>query len=335
MEYQKILVLQTAFLGDVILATPVVKALNQIFPNAQIDTLTIPETSIVFKYNPYVTERLIFDKRRPLKKIISFLGLIHLLRKNKYDLAVSIQSSITSALLMFVGKIPNRVGFSRQKLLTQPVTVKPGIHTRIRYLKLVKSFSNKNFDSQTKIYWTDSEESKVQNLVDSIGKNGYFLIGIAPGSVWYTKKWLQEYYIELLKLLANQKVKIFLIGGKEEKQLCEEIIRKSETSAKNLAGCLTILESAALISKLNLMITNDSAPLHIANAVKTDVIAIFGPTVPVHGFFPFRDNDKIMEIDLYCRPCSKHGGTKCPEKHFRCMREIIPKMVFDEIKQRI
>ena len=335
MEYQKILVLQTAFLGDVILATPILKALNQLFPKAQIDVLTIPQTSIVFKYNPYVTERLIFDKKKPLKKIISFFRLITSIRKNKYDLAISIQSSITSAFLMLFGKIPNRVGFSRQKLLTHPVTVKPGIHTRIRYLKLLKSFSNKNFDSQTEIYWTDSEESKVQNLVDSIHKNGYFLIGIAPGSVWYTKKWLQEYFVDLLKLLNNEKVKIFLIGGNEEKQLCDEIIKNSLTEAKNLAGCLTILESAALISKLNLMITNDSAPLHIANAVKTDVIAIFGPTVPAHGFFPFRDNDKIMEIDLYCRPCSKHGGSKCPEKHFRCMREITPKMVFDEIKHRI
>lgn len=331
MKFNRILVIQTAFLGDVILATPVLKALKITFPGAQVDVITIPETSIIFENNPNVSGQLIFDKKQSIKKIISFFRTVALLRKNRYDAAISIQSSITSTMLMVFGGIPVRVGFERQKFLTRKVTEKSDIHTRVRYLRLLEPFSQNIFNSQTEIFWSHQEEQKAQNLVESYKKNDYFLIGIAPGSVWHTKKWLKEYFVELLKLLTDKQVKIFMIGGKNETLLCSEIIEQSNNSATIVAGSFSAIESAALVSKLDLMITNDSAPLHIANAVKTDVIAFFGPTMPNHGFYPYRENDKIMEIDLYCRPCSKHGGKKCPEKHFRCMRDITPQMVYDEI----
>ena len=331
MKYSKILVIQTAFLGDVILATPVLKALKIIFPKTQVDVITIPETSIIFEHNPNVSEQIIFNKKQPIKKIVSFFRIIAVLRRNRYDAAISIQSSITSALMMVLGGIPVRVGFERQKFLTRKVTEKLGIHTRVRYLRLLQPFSQETFDSQTEIFWSSKEAQKSQNLVESFKKNDYFLFGIAPGSVWHTKRWLQEYFIELLKLLSYEKIKIFMIGGEKEKQLCYEIIKRTNTSAIIVAGSMSATESAALVNKLDLMITNDSAPLHIANAVKTDVIAFFGPTVPNHGFYPYQENDKIMEIELYCRPCSKHGGKKCPEKHFRCMKDISPQMVYNEI----
>jgi len=102
----------------------------------------------------------------------------------------------------------------------------------------------------------------------------------------------------------------------------------------NLAGDLTLLESAALISKVDLVVSNDSAPLHIANAVKTDVFTIFGPTVKEFGFYPYRKNDKIFEVDLECRPCGKHGGKECPLGHFKCMLEVKPEIIWKEIKNK-
>ncbi|MCI0496173.1 glycosyltransferase family 9 protein, partial [candidate division KSB1 bacterium] len=151
-----------------------------------------------------------------------------------------------------------------------------------------------------------------------------------------TKMWLKDYFIALIDRLKNKNLAIFLIGGAADKSLCEEIKqRSSNKKVITVAGYLSILESAALIQKLDLMVTNDSAPLHIANAVKTDVLAIFGPTVRRFGCYPYRDRDRLLEIDLYCRPCARHGGKRCPEGHFRCMKEITPQIVYDSIKAMI
>ncbi len=331
LNYQKILVIQTAFLGDVIMSTPLIRALREIFASAEIDVVTIPATSIVFRECPHVNNVLHFDKRKLLRKIGSFIQLVFKLRKRKYDLAVSIQGSLTSSFLMLLGGISTRVGFARQKWVTISVTHEKGLHIRERYISLVKPFSDKNFDLQTEIFWSNNEENKSQQFIQDFRENGRFLVGIAPGSVWNTKRWLKEYFAILLNLLEQENIKVILIGGEDDRLLCEEIVGKSKANAMNLAGKLSILESAAVIQQLDLMISNDSAPLHIANAVKTDVIAFFGPTVQRFGCYPYRANDRMLEVDLYCRPCSKHGSRTCPEKHFRCMRDIKPKMAFEAI----
>jgi len=333
---KRILVIQTAFLGDVILATPFVRELHRLFPGAAIDVLTIPETGIVFRYNPHVRERLIFDKRKKFRKWLSFFKVIAQLRRRKYDAAFSIQSSLTSALLMKLSGISERIGFERQKLLTIPIAEKKGIHTRERYLRLLSPFFKNALDSQTEIFWSEVEEKQAKEIYQKLKEMGKFTLGMAPGSVWFTKRWPEEYFIRLLDLLKNDDVSIVLTGSAAELDLCERIRKSAKTKVINTAGNLDILETAALISQLDLMLTNDSAPLHIANAVKTDVLAIFGPTVKEFGFFPFRENDKILEVkNLYCRPCGKHGGNRCPEKHFRCMREVTPEVVYSEIKSRI
>ncbi len=330
-SYKNILIIQTAFLGDVIMSTPLIRATKKTFPNAKIDILTIPQTAIVFKHNPHINEVLHFDKRKLWKKLISFFKVVSQIRARKYDLAISIQSSMTSSLLMVLGGISNRTGFARQKLVTLPVTHKRGYHVRIRYLKLLKYFSTEKFYDQSELFWTPNETLKANQLIYSCRQKRGFVLGVAPGSVWATKQWPKHYYIELLRLLKNEDVQIVLFGGKDERELCAEIARKSESNALNMTGKLNVLESAALVERVDLMLTNDSAPLHIANAVKTDVFAFFGPTVRRFGCYPYRATDRIFEIDLYCRPCRKHGSHRCPEKHFRCMLEITPERVYQQI----
>jgi len=326
---QKILVLQTAFLGDVILSTPLIRALRQLFPAACLDVLTIPETGIIFKANPYINEIIYFNKRSILKKIISFIHLIFKIRNKKYDLAISIQSSLTSSFLMLLGGVPKRGGFARQKFLTLSVEHTKGWHKIQKILRLLEPLSDQKFDMQTEIFWTAKEERKISQIIEQLQNKAGPIVGIAPGSIWNTKRWIKEYYRELIKLLEKKAILIILIGGTDDFELCEFI--KNESHAVNLAGSISILESAALIEKLDLLITNDSAPLHIANAVKTDVIAIFGPTVKELGFYPFRATDKVIEIDLDCRPCGTHGGKKCPLGHHNCMKLITAKMVFNAV----
>lgn len=329
---KRILVIQTAFIGDVILSTTIFKGIKNIFPDAKLDVLLIPQTSILLKDNKLINEIIEFDKREIQNRIGSIFTVVKKIKENKYDLAISIQSSLTSSLLMLLGKIPIRIGYPRQKLITHTIDLEKGLHIRKRVLQLLKPLSENSFDDQTELFYGEQEEFRVDKILNKIPNKK--IIALAPGSAQYTKQWPKEYFGELINLIEEEGFDTVLIGGPEDKFVCNEIKSKYNLDAVNLAGELSLLESAVLIKKIDLVISNDSAPLHIANAVKTDVIAIFGPTVKKFGCYPYRDGDKILEVELDCRPCSKHGGDSCPKEHFKCMKNIKPKMVFEVVKNK-
>jgi len=334
-KYQNILLIQTAFLGDAILTTPLIRAIKQTFPQASLDILVIPETRIIFKFNPHLNQILSFDKRKLPQRIISFFKVLTMLRRNKYDLIISGQLSFTTSVLMYLSGTKNRLGFPRQKLLTMNINLPKGLPIVQRYLKLMTALTETKFSYQTELFWNETIEDNVDTIIqENISKNKK-VVGIAPGSVWKTKRWLPEYYSELISALGKKGIQTVLIGGREDYQLCQSIANKSRSKPLNLAGKLSIPGSAALIKRLDLVVTNDSAPMHLANAVQTDVIAIFGPTVRRFGFFPFREHDKVLEIGLDCRPCGKHGGNKCPQKHFNCMKAITPDIVIKAVLENL
>lgn len=335
MTYKKILIIQTAFLGDAILTTPLVRALRQTFPDSLIDILLIPETFAVFENNPHITNIITYNKRKSVKKWLSFISLILKVKHNNYDLAVSAQLSMRTSLIMWLSGVPNRLGFPRQKLKTMTIDLPKGLPVVKRYVKLMEALTNEPFSYQTEIFWDEETEKTINDLTGRYLEESKLTVGIAPGSVWATKRWLPEYYSELIRMLSENNIQSVLIGGKEDCELCEKITAESGVNPLNVAGKLSMQGSAALIRRLKLIITNDSAPLHLANAVKTDVVAIFGPTVRRFGFFPFRKKDKVLEIGLNCRPCGKHGGNRCPLKHFSCMKSITPDIVFKSILETL
>jgi len=335
MTYKKILLIQTAFLGDAILTTPLVRALRQTFPDSMIDIMVIPETAAVFKNNPNINNIIIYNKRKLVWKWLDLFSLLINIKSNKYDLAVSAQLSMRTSLIMWMSGIPNRLGFPRQKLKTMTINLPKGLPVVKRYIKLMEALTNESFTYQTEVFWDEKTENAVNDLAGRYLKTNKHTVGIAPGSVWATKRWLPQYFSELIRLLAERNIHSVLIGGKEDYILCDEIAAESGLKPLNTAGKLTIQGSAAFIKRLNLIVTNDSAPLHLANAVQTDVVAIFGPTIRRFGFFPFRQNDKVLEIGLKCRPCGKHGGKRCPLKHFSCMKSITPDMVFKSVLETL
>jgi heptosyltransferase-2 len=272
-----------------------------------------------------------YDKRNALNRVFRFIPLIARLRRNNYDLVVSAQLSLTTSLILLFAGIRNRLGFPRQRLMTISVNLPKGLPVVKRYLYLMNALTSANFSHQTELFWDEDTELKVKELAGNYITDNRQVVGIAPGSIWSTKRWLPEYFSELIAKLHNENIQCVLIGGSGDKQLCQKIADESGVNPLNLSCQLTVLGSAALIKRLNLIITNDSAPLHLANAVQTDVIAIFGPTVRKFGFYPFRAHDKVLEVGLKCRPCGKHGGRKCPDKHFSCMKSITPDMVLKEV----
>lgn len=335
MEYQRILLVQTAYLGDVILTTPLIRAIKQVFSQATLDVLVIPQTAGALANNSHIDQLILFDKRR--QKWPAFKDVLRILKARHYDLAISPHSSFTTGLLLKLSGIPQRVGFKRLPIryfLTQQVTMPQADFTIEKYLALLQPFSKQSFSIQTELFPSEADKELAKRLMQKLDK-GKPTIAIAPGSVWPTKRWPAKYYTQLTANL-KQPFNLVFIGSKEEQDLCQQIIDQARAKrAINLAGELSILQSAAVIANCDLMICNDSGALHLANAMQTDVFAFFGPTVRSFGFFPFRPQDRVFEIaDLYCRPCGKHGHKECPEGHFRCMLEIKPEMVLQAITDR-
>ncbi len=333
-KIKNILIVQTAFIGDVILITPLINAVNKLFPNSTIDVMVTPQTSNILYNNPQINSLIIFDKKK--NKLGSFLKVLRQIKSNNYDISFSPHSSITTALLMYFGKIPIRVGFDRwlaRYLLSLKIPHLENVHKVKKNLFLLSQFSDEKFSMQTELFPSAEMIKKAENLVSDFKESTKKLIAIAPGSNWFTKRWPGNYYKELVIKLAELGYGIIFIGSKEERDLCEEI--KSKKNSINLAGELSLLESAAVIKLCDLMICNDSGALHLADAMQTDVFAFFGPTIKSIGYYPFRENDKVLEVDLDCRPCSSHGTNVCPLGHHNCMQFIKPDFVVNEVKARL
>ncbi len=329
MQAKKILIIQTAFLGDTILITPLIKAIKDLFPTCLIDVVTLPKNKIVFQNNPHIDEIICFDKS---KKFSSFFDVLKKIKANKYEISFLPHSSFTTTLLAYFGGIKKRIGFNRRiskYFLTDKVNFRKDCLRIEKNLDLLKIYSDKEYKKQTKLYPSENEiefaESKLKNISNKT-------IAIAPGSIWVTKRWGEKNYTSLLRKLPDNISYVFL-GAKEDSDLCQKIIEKLENrECLNLAGESSILESTAILQKCELLLCNDSGAMHIANAVGTQVVSFFGPTVKDLGYFPFREKDFVFEVDLPCRPCGKHGHKKCPLGHHDCMKMITPEMVYSKIK---
>jgi heptosyltransferase II len=338
---EKILVLQTAFLGDAILTLPLVQSLKKILPRCKIDVMVIPRAADALRNHPDISRVIEYDKRGSESGFAGVLAKIREIRNRNYDAAFVPHRSIRSAGIVFFSGIPVRIGFSTsagKMLLTHEIQYRKDQHEYRRNLDLLNGIGKEWNDVEfPRLYPSHGDRESVQNHLKGWGDPQSHIIAIAPGSVWNTKRWLPERFIELAKMFIGEKYQIALIGGKEDDPLCEEICREAGSNAiRSFAGKLSILESVELIRRSAFLISNDSAPVHMALGVGTPVAAIFGPTVPAIGFAPYGERDIVVELhDLSCRPCSIHGGNKCPIGTFDCMKGITAEKVFRKVLEKL
>jgi heptosyltransferase-2 len=159
-------------------------------------------------------------------------------------------------------------------------------------------------------------------LYDAFSDSPVPLVALAPASVWATKRW--PYYAELARELGSR-ARVVVLGASEDASLAAEVCQAAGPEAMNAAGVFSLLGSAELIRRCSVLVTNDSAPAHLASAVDTPTVAIFGPTVPAFGFGPLAGRSSTVGLDsLPCRPCDRHGPRRCPLGHWKCMRELAP-----------
>ncbi len=318
-----------------VLTIPLVKVMKEFQNNIELDFICIPETANLLIDNPSINEIIVYDKKGTDKGFTGLLKIIKKIREKKYDIVLSPHRSYRSALISFLSNSHNRISFdisSLGYLYTHKVKYLQDVHEIIRNLKLLEPLGiQKTEIVRPDLFPGEVDKTTVKKLLKSHGINNTdrFVV-VAPGSIWYTKRFPEEKFVKLLNYFSEDDIKIVLIGSKSDYELCDRILNASTNKLiYNLAGELSLLQTAVLINKGQLLITNDSAPLHIANSVGTDVLAIFGATVTDFGFYPYGKNDVVFEINgLDCRPCGIHGGSKCPVKTFDCMLRIDEKEIY-------
>jgi heptosyltransferase-2 len=330
---KKILIVQTAFIGDVILATPLAEAVPQVFPDCAVDFMVIPAAAGLLEKNNFIRRVLIFDKRGEQRGLIALWKLAKSLQQEHYDLALVPHRSLRSALLVRLARIPERVGFDRSagaRLLTRRVPYQQK-HEVERNLDLLRVFSNDFAMPSPRIVWDKNDEQIVDQICPG-HQNGKWFCALAPGSVWATKRWPAERFIALAKrLIAETGARVYLIGGGSDRELCAGISNKIAGDCINTAGKLTLRQSAALLDRCQVLVSNDSAPTHLGVSTRCKALTIFGPTVPAFGFAPFGDGHLVIEKNLPCRPCSSHGGHRCPIGTHACMGEVTVEEVFASV----
>lgn len=319
----KILLIQTASIGDVILATPLLEKLHDLFPESSIDLLIKQGNESLFTSHPFIRNLLVWNKKE--KKYQHLLDILKSIRYEKYDLVCNLQRFASSGFLTAFSGAKTTIGFDKnpfswlftQKIKHQINSEGIKLHEVERNLALLQGFpSDKEY--KIKLYPTQNDFAYTSQY------KTHKYICIAPASLWKTKQFPKDRWIEFIKSIEKD-LTIYFLGAKNDFTLCDEIIKESKHSnSMNLAGKLSLLQSAALIKDAAMNYVNDSSPLHLASAMNAKLTAIFCSTVTEFGFGPQADDALVVEERkrLKCRPCGLHGFNDCPEKHFKCAYNI-------------
>ena len=334
----KVVIIQTAFIGDVILCSSLVESL--IKRGHTVGFVAKPEAAAIFDSDPRINKVHVFDKRNKDRGITGLLRLAKSIKNEKYDAAVIPHRSLRSAVLAWISRIPIRIGFVEsvgRSLFTVKVRYDKYEHEIERNHKLIGQLNIDGSPIPPKIYVSENASQSAESFMLNAGlENANYFVGIGPGSKWFTKQWGVEKFLKLAGLIIERiGCKVICFGGIEDAHLSEEISGINPENIINAAGKLSLQESAAVLGRAALVVTNDNGFMHLAVAVGIPVVAIFGPTVPEFGFAPWGAGHTVVQRELYCRPCGKHGAKKCPEKHFRCMNEIEPAEVLEIVIKRV
>ena len=329
----RILVIHTAFIGDIVLSTPMLRKLKDVYPDSDITYVTTPAGAAILRNNPNISEIIEYDKRGKHKGIKGIYQLGKRLKYENFNLVITPHRYLRSSVLSWLTGSPVRRGYESAEgafLYTEKIKYDKSKHEVEKLLSFIPDEIEKRYEIE--LYPNEKDMQAVNEILK--GSENKKLVVIAPGSKWFTKRWPLEYFNSVLEQLKEREdIVTAVVGGAEERIL-------NVTTGGNvidLRGKTTLLELAELIRRAKLILTNDSSPIHIASAWKdVKILAVFGPTVKSLGFFPWSKNRVIFQREeLECRPCSLHGGDSCPKKHFKCMMEIKPEEVLEEIIKTI
>lgn len=332
MNVERILIIRLSSIGDILLASPLLRVLRRRFPQATIDFVTKSQFVDLVRTNPHLNHIYTLDTRK------GRAALAHLkstLRNESYDLVVDIHNNFRS---IYLRRLPNAAVVKIQKYkFKRFLLVKLGwnVYKTItpvyqRYINTVVPFGVED-DGLGLEFFPDPEVAQ-QVLVDL--QQRHFnarrpTIAVAAGAGFATKRWPMEYYIDVARhFVHHHNAQLLLLGNTSEMEISNHIARSLPDAAINLTGQYSLMQSACALNHAHLVLANDTGLMHLATALNKPTVAIFGPTTHELGFFPTGENVTVVEHpNLSCRPCTHIGRHTCPKGHFKCMREIEPAQV--------
>ena len=311
---KKFLIIRFSSIGDIVLTTPVVRALHE-QTNAEIHYLTKPSFANLLSSNPHISKVITLDD--------DFEKMISKLKEESYDQIIDLHKNLRSNRIKLALKIPStsfpKLNFEKWLLVNFKINRLPDIHIVDRYFDAVKKTGIRN-DKKGLDFFIPPE--KKVDVKEKFEFQPHSYLSIVIGATYYTKCLTSDQIAQLAELIG---MPVVLLGGPQEKMKAEEIINKSKNlQIRSACGPFDILQSASILEQSASIIAHDTGLMHIAAALKKPQVVIWGNTVPAFGMYPYYGNEKINWIsfeqnDLKCRPCTKLGFEKCPKGHFKCI----------------
>jgi heptosyltransferase-2 len=336
----RILVVQTAFLGDVVLTLPLLEALRQRFPDARIELLTVPAHALMLQDQPGVEAVLTYDKRGSQRGIRGFVSIARHIRAQGYDVVLSPHRSLRSALLVACSGSTRRIGFDRpltRWAYTATVVRTARTHEIERNLQLLSALGIEPASISSRLLLHVPPEGR-QRAEAYFARCGMapeaVLVGLIPGSQWGTKRWPAERFATLSERLARTlRTHVVLFGGPQDRAIADVITGACRTPVFDLVGQTPLQDLPAYLERCTVVVSNDTGPMHIAAALGKPILALFGPTTPALGFAPYGVPWEEVSVPLPCRPCHIHGPHRCPLEHWRCMMDISVEQVASGVQR--
>jgi heptosyltransferase-2 len=332
----RVLLVQTSFLGDTILSTPVISGIKTLYPEAELWMMTTPLSADLVRRDPLLKGVLTLDKRKGDAGLIGLLRKARKIQSMRFDRAYSLHRSYRTSLLLWLARIPLRIGCSDAKLRflyhrfkTRDLTQ----HDVIRNMSILAGEIPLGPDTMPMRLFAPALNELRADLRAYLPPSGGYAV-LVPGSAWRTKMWHWEGFREVLRYLLSRNMGTVLLGSAEERQVCAKVA--DGLPAIDLSGRTTIAEVMTIVQNACLVVCNDSMSLHMASAMKIPTVVIFCATSPAFGYGPWQNRAVVVEQpNLKCKPCRPHGSMQCPNGTEACMRGPTSEVVIDAVAQML
>ena len=333
---EKILVIQTAFIGDAILTLPMIQRLKTMIPDSVIDVISIPVTSEIFSASPYVNEVICLDKKGKHKSVFSIIKFAKEIRAREYTRIYSPHRSFRTAFIVMQSAVRETYGFSNSSFMhvyKYLIDYKYEHHEVQRNLSLAGLDSSESWHILPKLEIPVNVKESVRDFFANYNINNHVAV-VAPGSVWNTKVYPAEHYKKIIGYLVTNSGKVLLIGGESDIQICTDLASGFNQDVISVAGKFSLLETIELLRNAKILISNDSAPTHFGMCADIPVLTLYCSTSASFGFYPYNDKSAYLSYDdLFCKPCGIHGYPECPVKTFDCGYNLKPGTVISKIEE--
>jgi heptosyltransferase-2 len=338
--WENVLILQTSFLGDTVLTLPLISEVRRRFPVQKLSVLCLPASRELLLDHPAIDEILPYDKKSSDRGWRGLQRTAARVQGKQFTVALTPHKSMRSALLLYLAKIPHRVGFRESRgwfFFHQRAERNPELHDVERNLSVLRAFglAPEECERTIDLPVSSAVQAAVNRKLQALGVNDNDpIIGVSPGSVWPTKRWAAQGFAALIQMLREQRgCQVLLFGGADDAAVVDDIQKRCGEPAINLVGEIGLRELPAAIGRCRVFVSNDSGPMHIAVARRVPTVAVFCATTPELGFYPYSSNAIVVQRQLSCRPCASHGGRRCPLGTEDCIRQIRPETVLHAVEK--